>query len=219
MNRTDRLALPLLLRPDMKRTCTIAVTSAAVLACLLGLPGVTFAQTGYYPPGPSPSPPAAALETVRREGLYFGFGLGGGSFNVGACEACDKFNGPAVDFHVGGMLTPRWGLVLDLSGVADRLPGDRMLVHSLSTLGLQYWPASRLWLKAGLGLGRLAEVDDQGKKTTNRESGGAFMLAAGLELIQSRSFVLDVQLRGAAVDYDRNETVSTGALMLGINFY
>ena len=54
-------------------------------------------------------------------------------------------------------------------------------------------------------------------------TGAAILLGAGYELVQGQSFVLDVQLRGAAVRYElangTTDTYTNASLSLGCNWY
>src|SRR5262245_43378362 len=97
------------------------VALGAVLASLM-VAQAAHAQYGAPPPGSPPppgyyAPPTAPPPTVNRDGFIFGFSIGGGAI-LPDCENCEGLGGGAISFHFGGMLSPRFALLGDASGVA-----------------------------------------------------------------------------------------------------
>lgn len=196
------------------------MTRTTLLASLLVLiPTVAAAQPGYAPPPPPPPAPGyyapAPSAPPGRHGFLIGFSLGAGSMT---CDGCDDLSGVALDIHLGGMLNPRLGLMFDGTGVAHSFEGGGTLIHVVDTVAAQYWVTPQLWIKGGIGIGRLSLNDADGNEVLASETGGAVMGGVGYEVLQGRSFALDVQLRASAAKYDET-TISMGSLTLGLNWY
>jgi len=224
----------------MRPRKTVTVGLGIALLTLLGSISVAQAQyapppqgyppPAYYPPPPPPPPPPRG---VYRSGLVYGFSLGIGSFSFSGCgDVC----GPAGmgEFHIGGMIAPRLALVGDfwagIHAFSDVVLGDGTTYNGIYTLAAQYWLTDIIWAKAGLGLGNLqisATCDAYGYSCNFRnETGFAFMLAAGIEIMQTYNFALDLQLRYGNVVYKAADNGGSGdgdtnmfALMIGFNWY
>jgi hypothetical protein len=194
------------------------------------LAGTASAQT-YPPPSPPPpgyaqppppyyAPQPAPMPTPYRNGLIFGFTIGGGAIG---CEDCDEsLEGIAGSFHIGGMLTPRLALMFDGSSVIhfdDRT--ETAILHDIGTVAAQIWLTNQIWLKGGLGFGRFTVDDGYGLYET--DPGPAILIAGGVEILQSHNFALDIQLRGAAASYEtefgEDATFSNVSLLVGFNWY
>jgi hypothetical protein len=117
------------------------------------------------------------------------------------------------------MLTPTFALMFDGSGVAHSLDGGGSVVHVIDTVAAQFWVTPRIWLKGGLGIGQLSVSDEAGNRVAASETGTGVLFAGGVELLQTRSFAMDLQLRGSAVTYEDAQTISMGSLNLGFNWY
>lgn len=88
----------------------------------------------------------------------------------------------------------------------------------MDTIALQFWPTERVWLKGGVGFGRISLSDNDGNQLFASEYGGGAMGAVGFELLWSGSFAFDVQVRVAAAKYD-DITVANAYLLAGANWY
>ena len=191
-----------------------------IASLILLIPAIAAAQPGAYaPPPPQPgyyAQPVAAAPAVRR-GFLIGFSLGGGSIT---CDECtDSLDGLALDIHLGGMITPQLALMFDGMGVAHSFDeGGGTLVHVVDTFAAQYWVTPQFWIKGGVGIGRLSVSDADGEQVAASETGSAAMFGIGYELVSSRTFALDLQLRGAVAHYDGGD-IQMGSLNLGLNWY
>jgi hypothetical protein len=200
----------------------ILVKLIASLALLV--PSIAAAQPGAYGPPPPPPPPGYYAQPVgapapspERRGFLIGFSLGGGSIT---CDECNEsLSGIALDIHLGGMITPQLALMFDGMGVAHTLEGGGgTLINVVDTIAAQYWVSPQFWIKGGIGVGRLSVSDSDGEEVAASETGSAAMIGAGYELVSSRTFALDLQLRGAVAHYDGTD-VQMGSLNLGLNWY
>ena len=203
-----RLTLPMLLSILLLTSATSAIAQPA----------------GAPPPPPPPGYGSAPTSTtplgvVDRRGFIIGFSLGGGAFSLADCGDCDTLSGLGLDIHLGGMLTPRLALMFDGSGVAHAIEGGGTIVHVIDTAAAQYWITPRVWIKGGLGIGQLSVNDDEGNRVAASETGAGVLLAGGVELVQTRGFALDLQLRASAVNYDDADTITMSSLNLGFNWY
>lgn len=189
------------------------------------------------PPPAQPLPPPYAPGYVysqpigfHRSGFLIGFALGFGTMSQQDCKSCEDLDGGAGEFHIGGMLGPNAALMYDLSLVTHQPEGTQAsLTHALHTIAGQYF-FGRGWLKAGIGRGQLSYQENQSDPDNRKKSdwGTALMLAAGVELYQGQTFALDLQLRGATVTYENQEsvensdgtaTITNVGVMLGFNWY
>jgi hypothetical protein len=164
---------------------------------------------------------------TERSGYHIGFSGGVGTMDSDAgefaCAGCEAVAG-TFDFHVGKMLNGKFALQGELWFQGQNLEagGTASINQTMITVAAQYWLHPRFWLKAGLGLASLTLSYDDGFGQQNESlgNGTAVHLAAGFEIIHSRSFSLDALVKTGAGSYaDRDETVSTTSFNLGVNWY
>jgi hypothetical protein len=146
---------------------------------------------------------------VQRNGFLFGFAIGGGQLS---CDGCESKSGPAVDLHLGAMVSDKMALMFDGSGIAISDEFSDSMTSVVDTLAIQYWVANKVWLKGGVGFGTLSCEDCE------TETGLGFMGAAGVELLQKGKFALDVQARFATAKYDGGR-INQFTAMVGANWY
>lgn len=202
----------------------LTIGFAAGLLTILGSASVAQAQYGrsYY---------GRAPRGVYRSGVVFGFSLGVGGISASDCGDVCGFAGLA-ELHVGGMVAPNLALMGDFWEGLHHFSGDAYLGsgetwNGVYTAALQYWPLYNLWLKGGLGFGHVQLNADSYYNgysiNVDDETGFAFMLAAGIELVQSYNYALDLQLRYGNVAYGGGNNsagdLSMYALMIGFNWY
>jgi len=210
------------------RKLGLGTAAAAALSLSILAPPTAAAQPGAPPPPPPPAdpgygaPPAPApsLELpggfFYRRGLAIGFGLGVGnmSFDSGPIECIDCEADPAAvgfDFHIGGMLNPRMALLFEVWATTKQIDyyGTTFFSQAMMMGALQYWLTPQLWLKGGLGLSTLSysidgeDVDVEcGQPDGEPCTGGAIMGAVGYEVLSSRNFAIDLQLRFGSGSYE-----------------
>jgi hypothetical protein len=202
------------------------IKSLLVLAILCA-PALASAQ-GYYGRGRERSPVPGGFHD-RTGRLTYGGSVGlGGMHDDGSaittCQNCD-FNPLTLegDFHLGGMLGPRFGLMLELQGNvqtvhSDFVNGDSTLSQGAAMLAGQFWLLPQLWIKGGLGFARLT-IDDR-FVTEDFGTGGALMGAIGIELISARNFALELQGRVINASYrSLDDNITSGTIGIGINWY
>jgi len=154
-------------------------------------------------------------------------GLGGMSDNGSAITSCNNCNyNPAafeIDGHIGGMLSPRFALMLEgqfnIQTVhSDFLNGDTTLSQGAAMVAGQVWLLPVLWLKGGLGFSRLQR--DDAYFTEDLGGGLALMGAIGVELLSARNFALELQGRLIEGTYNSgHDHLTSGTIGLGINWY
>lgn len=192
----------------------LAVGLGIALVTLFGSLAEAQAQYGAPPPYYPPQP-----RGVYRSGLIFGGSLGAGAISAEDCGApCGA--GFMGELHIGGMLNPRLALMGDFwlgaRSWSDPL-GDGSTFHNIDTLALQYWASDIIWLKGGVGLGRMELSDFFG--TFGDETGLAVMGAVGVEVMQTYNTTLDLQFRAGRGFYSEGGDVNNFALMIGFNWY
>jgi hypothetical protein len=222
----------------------LASAALAGLALLALAPAIAAAQPSTVAPGarPAPSPyyaPRYVAPDIDERGFFirrglalgFGFGLGGMHNQDGPFRCADCGYDPLTagfDFHIGGMLSTRFALLLELQVDGQTLDynGTQTLTHSVAALAGQFWLSPQLWLKAGIGPSHIGiSVDDYYGDSYERSGadGGAFLGAVGYELLSSQHFAIDAQARLLAATYDDfqgNKTeVTTGTIGVGFDWY
>ena len=78
-----------------------------------------------------------------------------------------------------------------------------------------------VWLKGGIGFANLKISDENDPNVSiafDDESGGAVMGAAGVEVVQSYNFALDLQVRAGHGFYSGGD-LNNLAFMVGFNWY
>jgi hypothetical protein len=162
----------------------------------------------------------AQEEPPARRGFVIGGALGGGVIWAG-CDDCDVRPSIGLDFHVGGMLSPRLALLFNASGATsytqDFAP-TRYVASLLYAGAAQYFLAQPLWIKGGVGIARVAQSDAPLFVTFETETGFGFLLAGGVELLQRGTFALDAQVAVSPAFYAGTSVTDVVALV-GVNWY
>lgn len=203
---------------------------AALVVCA---PAVAAAQPGgggYYA-----QPPAGAPSPYHQRGgtPMFGFSIGLGTLQAEnnpantTCGNCDYSPiGVEIDGHIGGMLSERFGLMLELQAngqtVDDSVYGSTTLTQVTAMIAGQYWVTPQLWVKGGIGAAHLSfNYDDAyGSFEEPIDDGGAIMAAVGYEVLSSRLFAMDLQGRVIVGGYDGiEERITAVTVGLGFNWY
>ncbi|HEX7842300.1 MAG TPA: hypothetical protein VF469_32735 [Kofleriaceae bacterium] len=202
------------------------IKSLFILAlAIVCAPALASAQ-GYYGPGYQGSTvPGGFHNRAGRLTFGFGGGLGGMHDDTGSigCTNCD-FNPLALegDFHIGGMLSPRFALLFELQGNSqlvnsNTVNGDVFLTQGAAMVAGQFWLIPQLWIKGGIGFSNL-HTDDAFFRT-DFGNGGALMGAIGIELLSARRFALDLQGRIIEGLYSDDYKVTSGTIGIGIDWY
>jgi hypothetical protein len=211
-----------------RRTLTLALGLGVAIATVLGTAPAAQAQyaPGYYPPPPPPPP-----RGVYRGGIVWGFGLGAGGMSMPDCgQVCGAVG--MGEFHIGGMIAPRLAVMGDFWQTfryfSDPIIGSGESYNGIYTAALQFWLNDIIWLKGGVGLGHLqigGYADYYGYTVpVDNETGFAFMLAGGLEIVQSYNFTVDLQLRYGNAVYSPPQNGGGGdtnqfGFLVGFNWY
>lgn len=173
----------------------------------------------------------------RQGRLMLGFSLGLGGMKIGddevTCANCD-YDPVAfeVDFHIGGMMSPRFGVMLEVQAngktIEESAFGATSLVQATAMAAAQYWVTPQFWVKGGLGFASLGySYDDEFDHNDDSEElarGGALMVGAGYELLSAKNFSIDLQARFVQGTYEEddlgdNPDVSSGSIGVGFNWF
>jgi hypothetical protein len=201
------------------------IKSLLILAILCA-PALASAQRYYR--GGGERVPGGFHNRAGRLTFGVGIGLGGMHDDGSAITSCDNcnFNPLAVegDLHIGGMLSPRFALMLELQGNiqtihSDRFNGDTTLSQGAAMFAAQAWLLPVLWIKGGLGFASLRA--DDAFFTTDLGNGVAVMGAIGLELLSARNFAFELQGRLIEGIYNNgfDDRVTSATVGIGINWY
>ncbi|MEZ4363976.1 MAG: hypothetical protein R3B48_27630 [Kofleriaceae bacterium] len=193
-------------------------------------PGYGGGRPGYYSQQPSTTPGGF---WDRGGGIIWGIGLGVGNMTAGSgpieCVNC-SYDPVAweVEFHVGGMVSPRLAILGEFQGNVQTLEvvaggeGTKSLAQIGLMLAAQYWITPQLWVKGGLGFAHLAyNYDDAYQSQDEPIDDGAIVLGGiGYEILSGRNFAVDLQGRYIVGSYDGiNDSVSSATIGFGINWY
>jgi hypothetical protein len=198
-----------------------------VLLTVLG--SVSIAEAQGYPPPYYPPPPPPPPHGVYRSGIIFGVSGGVGAVASDNCgDACGVAG--VLEAHLGGMISPRAALMFEIWGADHPYSAGGNSFETINTFftgAAQYWVTDIVWVKGGLGLAELRQTinDDYNgvySSTVNDVTGFALFGAAGIEVLQSYNFALDIQLRIGNGFYSQDSSsfsVQNYALMVGFNWY
>jgi hypothetical protein len=202
---------------SMTRDKSLALGFGIALAVMIGSASIAHAQyaPGYGPP-PGYYPPAPRM---YRSGLVLGVGVGFGLISAADCgDICGGVL--SGEFHIGGMMNPRLAVMADFWGnVRNSSDLSTTVWNGIYTGALQYWATDILWLKGGAGLAHMQLTDNGSGFAFGDEWGFGLMGAAGLEVVQSSTFALDLQLRLGHGFFSQGGDVNNVALMVGFNWY
>jgi hypothetical protein len=179
-----------------------------LVLCLCWSSAASAQRYGGGPPRP---------RMLYRDGLVFGVAVGAGRAGW-SCDQCPSYGGLAGELHIGGMITPQLALEGDFSTVIRSVGYDQFVSVDMAHFAAQLWPARIFWLKGGIGLGWLSFSDNYYGYTESSNAGGSLLFGAGVEVLQTYNFALDIQLRVTATRFD-NATINTLGLMIGANWY
>jgi hypothetical protein len=216
----------------MSQPKKLLLALGVVLLTVLGSVSVAEAQgypPPYYPPPPPPPPPRG----VFRAGIVWGFAVGLGDVNSGTCPNAGNACGGAfvLEGHLGGMISPRAALMFEGWGADHPYSfggNDHETINSFWTGAAQYWVTYNFWVKGGAGVAVLRETQDAGFDVYGNpivaeqdHTGFALFGAAGIELLQSYNFALDIQGRIGNGFYNDNGpfSVQNYAVLIGFNWY
>ncbi len=179
---------------------------------------------GYYS---QPSPiPGGFHDRMGRIAVGLSFGLGGLRDNGSGVTDCDNCtNGLAIglDGHIGGMLNPRFALLLEsqVNGRtvhSNRADADTVLTQAALMVAGQFWITPQLWVKGGLGVANL-RADDR-YVIYDYGYGLAVLGAVGFELLSARDFSVDLQGRLLDGAYNAGtDHVTSATVGVGVNWF
>ncbi len=167
---------------------------------------------------------ASADPAPHRQGLVLGGAITGGHMGCETADGDDCGDGahPAGGFsvHLGGMAAPALAVMGELWGMRhddDNWSASQVFL----TANLRAFVVPRLWLQGGLGAARTSAEFDAGPFTAMSESDTvpAFVVGAGVELVQTPTFGLDLQLRGGSGFYNDDARIWNTAIGVGASWY
>jgi hypothetical protein len=144
--------------------------------------------------------------------------IGGGVTSMDTTGADARLGG-GLAMTAGIRLRPRLALVFD-AGLIAQSEGmnDSVRRGGTLTVGLQYWPWSRLWLRGSAGAGWLHHTGGTDDAYHRDGLAPAALVAAGVELLRHPSWSLDLQIRSAALLHYGQSVVLTNGLLAGVSW-
>jgi len=101
----------------------------------------------------------------------------------------------AMTMHGGCAFSPRLAVLADFEVMG---PYNEGFTHFVDGAVVRYWPARRLWVEAGPATGDLGYAYSNSTTKDGAITGGGFIAAAGVTVVDRPKWALDVQAR-----YDR----------------
>jgi hypothetical protein len=148
-------------------------------------------------------------------------GVGGGHLGCstpdGNCDGQGPVQAGSLTVAAGGRLDRNLAL-LGLLTVASHNDSDSTVSQFVLAPTLRYWAAPMLWLEGGVGVAH-TEVSymSGGVDVVERsETVPAVVGAVGVDVVRSRDFAFDVDLRGARGFYANDVHVYQGTLGVGV---
>lgn len=165
-----------------------------VILALLAAPALAHAQS-------TSSPPMEA-----RLGLFGGFSIQAGNMSCKGqnCNTWRKAGGG--DGHVGYAFNQKLALIGDIYILTSK-EDNLTITQTIATLGVRYWLVPIIWVQAGLGGADARFTYDAGifgTYTAHSDNASGATIAAGLEVMRTPRFSLDVQARSAWGFYPGN---------------
>jgi hypothetical protein len=181
-----------------------------------GAPAAPNPSVAQPPPGPAMPPPPA-----ERHGLFGGGGVFGGNISCDGMSCGNFSKGGGAAGYIGYMMSGRFGILFDLWAMTARdsanMNADVTLTFVTSTINARYYLAPAFWVQGGLGDGH-AEVH-VGVFNARGDDVPVGLLAAGFELVQRRTWALDVALKfaqGTSTQSDSSSGNTTTGRMFGV---
>lgn len=171
--------------------------------------------------------PHALAQGTDRKGIFGGVSIGLGNSSPDMCAGCDT--GLAAEARLGAMVTPRVGLLAQFCSVgsAPEVPSDTIGRHNGFLAAVQYWPARRVWLKAGAGVVGVERSTEGRYDDSTTHFGG--LAGIGFEVNPGSKAVVEFALqdllsgdskeRVSPLEADHKSTVNTLLLTVGLSFY
>jgi hypothetical protein len=198
----------------MSKEVPMSVRSLVLAAALLSVPAVASAQGATNEPPPHP-----------HVGLFGGFGLHAGNLQCSG-ENCNEFRkAGGFDARIGWGISEKLGVLFDLYLLTSK-EDNLSITQTMATVGVRYWVVPILWLEGGVGAASASYRYDGPlgiQLEGHTDNVAAVQGAVGLELIKSKRFALDVELRGGYGFYgdedNNDEPDNTGrSTSLGVGF-
>ena len=191
----------------------LALAFGIGLLTLFGSLSAAHAQPYYGAPPP--------VRGVYRSGIVFGGSLGGGAISA-TCAGPTAAGRACCEGHLGGMINPRLALMGDLWGLVhpwdDGSTRARPITASTPSRRSTGWPTS-CGSRAASASDSMQLQYDGDAAAFGDESGFAAMGAAGVEVVQSYNFTVDIQGRLGHGFYTQGGDVNNFGIMVGVNWY
>jgi len=160
----------------------------------------------------------------ERTGLVLGASLNAGVIGCQTKNDNDCGHGarPAggLSVHVGGMISPTVALLGEASVMAHT-EHSLTATQVLATANVRGWLTPRLWLQGGLGVARSKLSFDKDARSVSAMTATvpAVSGAVGFELVRTRTFGLDLELRGGSGLNQDDVRIFNAALGIGATFF
>jgi opacity protein-like surface antigen len=146
--------------------------------------------------------------------LLIGAGVGAGLFRCSQ-DACGLATWAlGFDVHLGRMVHPRLGLVVD-GWVTSHPAQGAGVVDAIATLGPRLWLSPTLWLWGGVGLGRSCIESMLGESC---ELGLGFAAGVGYEIATADFFALDLEFRAGDILESEMSAPTATVMSVGLGF-
>jgi hypothetical protein len=161
---------------------------------------------------------------IQRYGLVVGGSIGPGLMGFSDCRNCDSLGTLALQAEIGGMVAPNIALLFDWTGHFHPDNGGTLEANLFSG-DIRIFLGRIFWIQGGIGIGLFDFNGDFGYDNESIGSGIGGLVAAGVEVLQTRRMALDLQIRLSAIHIPNDSAalndynVEDAAFMIGLHWY
>jgi hypothetical protein len=164
------------------------------------------------------------FKATEKQGFLFGVGIGGGVL-LEKDSGIDLENYGKISFlnlKLGWMITPETAICLHVPSGGHRENGETRAFEAVLVTA-QHWFSKRIWGMGGVGLAMdMPPFYDTENDDPKFYFGTALSAGLGYEILQRKSFVLDIQARCLYGNYEvesvRRQNIAFD-ILIGFNWY
>jgi uncharacterized membrane protein YtjA (UPF0391 family) len=162
-----------------------------------------------------------ATQTYVRQGIIIGGGIGVGHIACDGADCSGVNEAGGLNLQLGGLLSPNLGLLVDAWGMSHTDGDNATFTHAILVGALRYWLVPRLWVQGGVGVAQATwdYSDANVEFTSQSDTVPALMGAAGLELISTPTFAMNLELRAGSGFFEDDVRVRNLQVGLGVDWY
>jgi hypothetical protein len=163
-------------------------------------------------------------KSAEKQGFLIGAGIGGGLLlEKDSGLGMENYGKMSIlNLKLGWMVTPQTAICLHIPSGGHSVNGETRAFEAVLVTG-QHWFSNKAWGMAGLGLAMdMPPFYDTENDDPKFYFGPALTAGMGYEILQGKSFVMDVQARCLYGNYEvesvRRQSIAFD-ILIGVNWY